>query len=142
MTATLYYPPTLRGAVTASKSRTVTVPYSAARPMSGTPYFMRSTTGQREEWSLTFEFTRWQAQEFDSFLQRVAQPDNANWFWFPLKDERGYSLCECAFTEWPRCTDNQTWRYTAKIVIKQRADIVTHDGVYVTHDGDYVTYGE
>ena len=120
--------------------------------MSGTPYFMRETTGRREEWSLGLEFTRWQAQEFDAWLQRVAQPDadyssapvadRDNWFWFPLKDERGYSLCECAFTEWPTCTDRQTWRYTARIVVKQRVDIVTHDGIYVTHDGDYVTYGE
>lgn len=150
MSSSYYYPSELRGALHASKSRTVSVPYTTQQPQSGPAYFVRRTTGTREEWDLVFEFSRFDAAKFEAWLSQVgfgnsvwdAIPNADNFFfWLPLKDERGYSLVECAFLQWPTCTDRATWRYTARIVVRDRVDLVTHEGVPVIHEGDYVTYG-
>lgn len=133
------FPTTLRASVTARKARNVSEPYTAQQPQSGTPYFQRRTTGVREEWDVSFVFTRWDAELFDTFLVDLRDDDGR--FQIPLKDERGNSLCTCVFTQWPSAVNSVAWTYSARLAVIERVDLLTEHGVPLAHDGDYLTHG-
>lgn len=139
MTTTVYWLPELRGCIQSSKRRSIRRAVRSAQPQSGTPFFSRTGSGEREEWSFDLIFSYWQAQRFESWLNEYGR----DWFYMPIETETGYYLMDVHFTNdgFPTAKNERVWEYSASVVVRGKIDLVTHDYVPITHDGDYITHG-